>query len=405
MVVDQCYPWDPRVRKEASTLRRANYEVIVIAVRGKGQKIREEIDGVLVYRIPKMSLPVRRGTRRSSSYWKALAKVQTISSFCFEHILFTLISFSMSFYVYLQYGFDVVHLHNPPDTLFLIGAFYKSIGAYYIFDHHDLSPDLYRIRLSKGNDFMYRILMMFEKLSCKIADLIISTNESYRDIEILRHKVNGDKIFIVRNNPILNGNPSSIGKDVPDNVKKVLLFLGMINPQDGVDVLLHIIRYLVRERGVGDFVCKIVGDGDALPYVKELANNLQVEEYVRFEGFTDDGEAIQEYLKSCDVGIEPAPDNELNRYSTFIKVMEYMAAGKPVVAFDLKETRYSLGKFGILIPPGDVEGFACAIERLLREPQLGRRLGAGGQEKIRDQFNWDHSSANLLAAYKSLEAC
>lgn len=403
MVVDQCYPWDPRVRKEATTLRRANYEIIVIAVRGKGQKIREEVDGVLVYRIPKMSLPVRRGSRRSASYWKALAKVQAISSFCFEHILFTLTSFAMSCYIYLQYGFNIIHLHNPPDTLFLIGAFYKLIRVHYVFDHHDLSPDLYRVRLSKGEDFMYMVLLMFEKLSCRISDLVISTNESYRDIEVSRHKVYSDKIFIVRNNPIFNGGIPSIGKSGPDNLKKVLLFLGMINPQDGVDQLLHILRYLVRERGVGDFVCKIVGDGDALPYVKELANKLQIEEYVRFEGFTDDGEAIHEYLKSCDIGIEPAPDNELNRYSTFIKVMEYMAAGKPVVAFDLKETRYSLGEFGILIPPGDVNGFALAIERLLKEPQLGRTLGSGGQEKIKDELNWDHSAANLLAAYKSLE--
>jgi len=406
MLVNQSYPFDSRVRKEALTLQQNNYQVIVIAVCGKGQPDFEIIDGVMVHRISSLSFLTRGNGCNPSVRAGFFSNIRLVTAFLLEHVFFTSASFFMSCYIYIKhFGFDIVHTHNPPDTLFLIGAFYRLFGIKYVFDHHDLSPDLYKVRCSNEDDLIFNVMIFFEKMSCKCANVVIATNESYKELEISRHGLGAGKIFVVRNDPITNGPVfSSPYEYQPGSSGNVILYVGIINPQDGVDLLLHSIRCLVYEKNVKDFVCHVVGDGDALPLVKEIAENLEIQKYVEFKGFVDDRDKLRDYLQSCCIGVEPAPDNQLNRHSTFIKVMEYMQAGKPVVAFDLKETRNSLGDFGVLVRPGDVEGFACAIERLLKDPELCRKLGAGGQKRVVDRLNWDHASKNLLAAYKSLEA-
>jgi glycosyltransferase involved in cell wall biosynthesis len=405
MMVENHYPFDPRVRKEALVLAAAGYQVTVIALRKKNQLAYEEINGVKVYRIPEFTLFEKAKGSKSSTLRKLFENLKSIIGYTSEYVYFTTASFLSSLYILAKQGFDVVHMHNPPDTLSMIGAFYRLLGKKYVFDHHDLSPELYLTRVSGAKDFVYKSMLFFEKMSCSFSNIIISTNESYRQIEIDRHSADPDKIFIVRNNPILSECTYNRKGDIPAgslNGRKVLLFLGSINPQDGIDILLQALHYLAYELGEKNFICNIVGDGDAIPAAKELTAELKLGDFVDFKGMVFDRNKIKDYLCSADIGVEPAPCNDANEHSTFIKVMEFMAAGKPLVAFDLKETRYSADGAGLIIPPGDVAGFASAIKRLIDEPDTRQKMGQVGMKRIAENLNWEKASANLLQAYKSL---
>jgi glycosyltransferase involved in cell wall biosynthesis len=405
MMVENSYPYDPRVRKEALVLATAGYSVTVIALRRKNQPAYEEIGGIKVYRIPEITLFEKTKGNNTNTISRLISKMKSITGYFFEYVYFTSASFLASLYVLAKQGFDVIHMHNPPDTLSLIGAFYRLLGKKYVFDHHDLSPELYLTRVSGEKDIVYKGLLFFEKLSCKFSNIIISTNESYRQIEIERHSADPNKIFIVRNNPILGDCVFKEYEDVctgSNSGKKKLLFLGSINPQDGIDVLLQVLHHLAYELGEKNFICNIVGDGDALHAARQLATELQVEAFVDFKGMVYDRNKIREYLCSTDIGVEPAPCNDANEHSTFIKVMEFMAAGKPLVAFDLKETKYSSDGAGIMIPPGDIAGFASAIKQLIDDPDKRQKMGKAGLKRITEELNWEKAAINLVAAYKSL---
>jgi glycosyltransferase involved in cell wall biosynthesis len=405
MIVENQYPHDIRVRKEAEALAEAGYSVSVIALRGQDQKAYEEINQVKIYRIPEVNIFEKTKHGNSNVILKIYSKVRSIAGYVLEYAYFTISSYIISLYIFVTHGFDVVHTHNPPDTLSMIGIFYKLLGKKYVFDHHDLSPELYLTRVSGKRDLIYRGLIFFEWLSCRFSDIIISTNESYRQVEINRYSVNPEKIFIVRNNPLLidcicTGGGNDYFKPVTQ--QKILLFLGSINPQDGVDVLLQVVHHLVYVLERRDCRCRIIGDGDYLDSAKRLSRELNVMEYVDFTGMITDREKLKKYLAQADIGIEPAPLNEVNQYSTFIKVMEYMAASKPVVAFDLEETRYSVAGAALLVPPQDYKEFAHAIGKLLDAPQLREQLGKAGLERIEKELNWEKAASSLKEAYAAL---
>jgi glycosyltransferase involved in cell wall biosynthesis len=405
MIVENNYPQDIRVRKEAEALTEAGYAVIVIALSGRNQKVYEEIKKVKIYRIPEINIFEKTKRINANFIMRLYETVRSISGYVLEYAYFTLASFLVSFYILIRHGFDVIHTHNPPDTLSMIGIFYKLLGKKYVFDHHDLSPELYLTRVSGKRNLIYRGLIFFERLSCRFSNIIISTNESYKQVEIDRYSVNPEKIFIVRNNPLLNDCICTGGGNdyfKPVTQQKILLFLGSINPQDGVDVLLQIVHHLVYVLERTDFRCLIIGDGDYLDSAKRLSRELNVTEYVDFTGMITDRETLKKYLAQADIGIEPAPLNEVNKYSTFIKVMEYMAASKPVVAFDLEETRYSVEGAAFLVPPEDYKGFAHAIEKLLDAPLLREQLGKAGLERIEKELNWEKAASNLKEAYTAL---
>ncbi len=404
MIVENNYPLDIRVRKEADALTEAGYSVTVIALRERDQSAYEEINKVKIYRIPKVNI-FEKTTRINANFVRRFfGTIMSVVGYVLEYAYFTTASFLFSFIILVKHGFDAIHTHNPPDTLSLIGIFYKLLRKKYVFDHHDLSPELYLTRVSGKRNIIYRGLILFERIACRFSDVIISTNESYRQIVINRHSVSPQKIFIVRNNPLLNDCRISDGNNNAHSAKpkRILLFLGSINPQDGVDVLLHIVHRLVYDLDRKDFLCRIVGDGDYLESVKRMSRELNVAEYIDFTGAIFNREKIKEYLAQADIGIEPAPLNDLNKHSTFIKVMEYMAASKPVVAFNLVETRYSVNGSAILVQPGDYSGFARAIETLLDDPLLREKLGRAGLERIEKELNWKKSASKLAEAYATL---
>ena len=406
MFVENHFPYDFRVRNEAYTLTKEGYRVTVISYKNDGDKTFEIVNGVYVYRIPRIKLFKKNKREESSFLQKIFPRIKSVVEYIFEYIYFTFVCFIMSLHLALKEGVDIFHAHNPPDTLFLIGAFYKLFGKKFVFDHHDLSPELYLTRFSGKKDIIYKILILLEKLSCRLADVIICTNNSYKQIVMNRHNINANNIYIVRNNPVfsefLTSYKAGYNQTKKETDKKILLYLGSINPQDSVDLLLHSLHYLVNDLNEKNIICYLIGDGDSLQSVKKVANELCLMDYVEFKGFISEREKIIEYLSLSDICIEPASDNELNRHSTFIKIMEYMAVGKPIVAYDLTETRYSANGGAILVPPGDIKAFAKGIKQLVDNSQLRRNISKAGLERIEKELNWEKGSLNLIGAYKAL---
>lgn len=387
IVENNAAPHDARVWPEALATQQNGYSVSIISpesdlVRGKY----ELIDGIDIYRHP-------RPTKNSGKL-----------AFIFEYINAVFWEFLLSLKIYKNKPFQIIHAANPPDHLFVLAIFYKIFGVKYIFDHHDLSPELYLAKFSKQKDLVFNVLNYLEKFSCKLADVVISSNESYKKIVIKKHFINPDKVFVVRNDPNLDNFRFKIKLCEKNRHKVNLLFLGSIGYQDGIDNLLKALHHLVYELKEKDFICRIVGGGDALQMAMHLAKKLELEEYVIFNGLILERKKILKYLNEADICLEPAPDNEVNRHSTFIKIMEYMAAGKPIVAFDLAETRYSTNNSAILIKPLDIKGFATGIKELIVNKDLRNKLSQKGKERIELKLNWTNASSNLIQAYNYISS-
>jgi len=403
MLVENFFPVDPRVRNEAFTLVENGFQVSVIALRQATEAWRENVNGVIVYRVPTLTLfkklPAAAGGRLA-----ALVKIlQAVAGYVFEYIYFTSACLGWSLCIAGREGFDVIHAHNPPDTLFVVGAVHRLFGKRFVFDHHDLSPELYLSRYKKTtHGLVSRGLMLFERLSLKLADVAIMTNESYRAIAIRRHSIDPDRLFVVRNGPDL----ARVRLVEPDAAlqskgKIVLGYVGAMNPQDGVDHLVRALHHLIHDMGRTDFFCVLIGEGDSRHELEALARDLGLADYVWFTGYIPDQDLLR-YLSTAAICLDPNPSSPLNDVSTWIKVMEYMALGKPIVSFDLKETRISAGAAAIYVTPNDEYAFAEAIARLMDHPDERAKMGAYGRARVQHELSWHVTSQNLLTAYRRL---
>jgi len=401
MLVENPFPQDLRVWNEAITLTRHGYKVYVIANRWENQFFREEVEGVTVYRIPRINL-FKKGFSNDNPLARIIYFLQSAIGYIFEYFYFTSCCLLLSFYVDCRHGFQVLHTHNPPNTLFVVGLVHKLFAKKYVFDHHDLSPELFLSRYNMDGGLIYRLLILEEKICLRLADRVIATNESYKQIEIKRGHIKSGKIFIVRNGPDLedwqilpaDASLKSLGK-------KILLYLGIMGPQDGVDYLLRSLSYLVNHYQRTDLYTLIIGTGDVLEDLKIMSSKLGLEKFVRFTGYIPKVDLMR-YLSTADICLDPNPSSPLNDHSTWIKVMEYMLYGKPIVSFDLKETRYTAQQAAVYVPPNNIENYAQAVIQLMDDPDMRNRLGAFGRKRIQEQLAWQHVSKNLLLLYQSL---
>jgi glycosyltransferase involved in cell wall biosynthesis len=402
VLVENSYPQDSRVKNECDALREAGYGITVVALRKQGQPRAEVVDGVQVYRLPRMELFKKTPCENPTLFQRIGLKLKSVLGYLSEYVYFTSACFLMSVYVAFKHGFDIIHANNPPDTLFLVALPYKLLGKKYVFDHHDLCPELYRSRYGAKHDLLARVLQWVEWGNLKLADVTIATNESYKQIHIRRGGRKPETIFVVRNGPnhrrMTMAAPSKL---LREKGKTILCYIGSLNPQDGVDYLLRALGRLLYDLKREDFYCVVIGSGDSLEDLRKQARELKLEGHLELTGFIPE-EQLEAYLAAADICMDPDPSSPLNDVSTWIKVMEYMAYGKPIVSFDLKETRFSAQDAGLFVPCNDEMAFAKATARLMDDRQLREKMGRFGRERVERDLQWSVVSKNLVAAYASL---
>ena len=384
LLENQPYPQDHRVRREAVALARAGYRVSVICPATRAQVCHEVVDGVRAYR------------------FRSPAPAEGFFGYLLEYGYCTAMSFFLSLWIFWREGFDVMHVHNPPETFAFIGAFYKLFGKRFVFDHHDLSPEMYRARFPNGSKIVYKALVLLEGLACRLADHIIATNESYKKVEIERHDVPAERITVVRNGVDLPGDqPVPRDHGLHRNRKTIIGFLGVMGFQDGMDYLIRALYHLRCDLGRRDFYCVLMGDGDARAGVTKLARELGLEKHVWFPGLVH-GDRLVRYLSAADICVDPDPGCEYNDRSTMIKMMEYMAYAKPIVAFDLPEHRVTAESAAVYVKPNDELAFAKALAELMDDPAKRKAMGVFGRRRIETQLAWHYSIPNLLAVYRKV---
>ena len=401
MLVENPFPQDHRVRNEAVRLAEAGYQVSVIAKKYPNQKITDTFMGIHIYRVPWFEV-FKKSTESRSRLVSKLYNIGTKLGYITEYVYYTVAAFIYSIYISLTRGFDVLHLHNPPNTLFWVGFFHKFFGKKFVFDHHDLSPELFLSRYNTQGGIIYKTLLLEEKLCLRTANVVIATNESYKAIDMKRGNKKPEDIFIVRNGPDLNKfKPVEPDEELKKMGKTILIYIGVMGPQDGVDYFLRSLYHLVNDYNRKDFYCVIVGYGDSLQDLKNLRVELKLEDYCRFTDEIPFADLIK-YLSTADIGLDPNPSNPLNDHSTWIKVMEYMALGKPIVAFDLKETHFSAQDAAIYVTPNDEKEYARAIRTLMDDPELRKKKGEYGKQRVYNELAWEKVSVKLLDAYRYL---
>jgi len=377
-------PFDRRVWQEATTLRDAGYAVSIICPTGKGFESKfERIDGIAIWRY---DLPVEGEGAKGYAveYSVALAR-----------------SFMLCWKIFLKDGFDVIQACNPPDLFFIIGRIFKLFGKKFVFDHHDINPELYEAKFGKRGVF-YWLLLKLERWTFRTADVSIATNESYRRIAMERGGMAPERVFVVRSGPSLERMKIGPPDDRLKRGRSYLVgYVGVMGKQEGVDYLLRAIRYLVFNLHRTDIHFGLVGGGTSLGAMKGLAAELGVADFVTFTGRVTDDEMLA-MLNTADICVNPDIANEMNDKSTMNKIMEYMALGKPIVQFDLAEGRYSAQTASLYARKNDFADLAVKIVRLIDNPQLRAEMGACGRKRVECELEWRHEAPKLLAAYDSL---
>ncbi|MFE1951676.1 MULTISPECIES: glycosyltransferase family 4 protein [Streptomyces] len=380
LVENLSVPFDRRVWQECTTLRDAGWTVDVICPQGSKRDTEPEavIDGIRIHRYP-----LRAATGGPSGYLREYGSALWHTARLARKVG----------------PVHVVHACNPPDLLFLPALMLKRRGARFVFDQHDLVPELYLSRFGRGEDLLYRAVLGLERLTYRAADIVLATNESYRDVAVRRGGQRPEDVFVVRSAPQTDRfQPVPPEPELKRGKPHLLCYLGVMGPQDGVDYALRALAKLRDERKRTDWHAVFVGAGDAFDAMVELSRELGLDEQVEFTGRIPDADLVR-YLSTADVCLSPDPCNPLNDVSTMNKVLEYMAMGRPIVSFDLREARVSAGEAALYASGDDESAFAGLIERLLDDPDERARMGKIGQERIGGPLAWSNSQASLLAAY------
>jgi glycosyltransferase involved in cell wall biosynthesis len=380
-------PFDRRVWQEATTLHAGGYEVSIICPTGKGfEKKYELIDGIHIYRY-RLPLEASGAKGYLVEYSAALFWTSVLSA-----------------RVLLTRGFDVIHACNPPDLLFLVAGFYKVfLRKKFLFDHHDISPELYEAKFGR-RDFFYQLLRIFEHLSFKAADISIATNESYKRIAIERGGMDERKIYVVRSGPDLEKWRMMPPKQEHKRGRKYLVgYVGVMGRQEGIDYLLHAARFIIKDMRREDVHFTLIGGGPMLDDMMKMARDLDIADQVTFTGRIPDAQLL-EILNTADVCVNPDAANDMNDKSTMNKIMEYMALAKPIVQFDLREGRFSARDASLYTKKNDPIGMARGILTLLADPAMRARMGAYGRRRVENELEWRYEAPKLLAAYEAVFA-
>jgi len=385
IVENEPVPFDRRVWQEARALVGAGYQVSVISPKGPGcASSRQRLEGIDIYRHPT---------------WEARGRV----GFAFEFAFALAAEFYLAWRIYARNRFSILLGCNPPDTTFLIALAFKPFSVRFVFDHHDLSPELYQVKFLRRG-LTYQFLRLLERLTFRVADLSLATNESYREIAIARGKMKPQRVVVVQTCADLSEVNGTLPiPELKRGKQYMVLYVGVMERQDGVQLLIESIEFLVKKKRREDTQFVLIGFGTEFAPLKALVARLGVDNFVEFTGMLPH-EQVRPYLSRADVCVAPYPLNSLNVRFTMIKILEYMAYSKPVVMFDLQEGRRTVGDGALYSRPNDPIDFANQIEKLLDSESLRRKLGDCGRKRTEEGLNWKAQSEKLLGAFASLLA-
>jgi glycosyltransferase involved in cell wall biosynthesis len=385
LVEDGSFVYDNRIRREAATLSQVGIGVTVICPKYPGECWHDVIDRIHVYRYMKPSL--------GSGFMAHIA----------EYLIGLLSQTILAAWVALRHGFDVIHAANPPDLLWVVAAPYRLLfGKRFVFDHHDLVPELYEDRFGAPGGRMLTVLRFLERMSFRYAHHVISTNESYRAVAMRRGNKRADEVTVVRNGPA----PGDFPDGEPDPRIRalgriVVGYLGNMNPQDGVDRFLEMARLIRIVHHRVDIGFVMIGKGDSFEHLIRLRDEFGLSDVIVMTGRIPWSDVIAS-LRATDICVQPDPPGLLNEYSTMNKLMEYMSLGRAVVSFDLAETRVSGGDAVLYVQGSSAQDLANAVMALADNPDRMRELQRAGQKRVRDILSWEHQSPRLVEVYEKL---
>jgi len=374
-------PFDGRVWKEATCLRDANYQVTVLCPKGKGySKGYEEIDGVHIYRHP---MP-KEGATPLGYLWE------------YGCALFW--EFIYAWWIFCRRGFHIIQGCNPPDDIFMVALPFRLFGVKYIFDYHDVNPELYFSKYGR-RDLFYKAQLWLEKLTFRSSTVVMSTNESYKEIAVRRGGKDPEDVFVVRNGPDLaTFIPVSPNQALKYGKTYLIGYVGTMSIQEGLDILIDVAEHIAK-MGRGDIHFTCVGGGPELASLRKMVLDKHLDGMFNFTGRVSDADLL-EVLSTADVCVNPDRPCEMNDLSTMIKIMEYMALSKPIVQFDLKEGRFSAQEASLYCNGDDqVNDFSEKILWLLNHPEERQKMGEFGRRRVQKELAWEYSTGKLLAAY------
>jgi asparagine synthase (glutamine-hydrolysing) len=378
-------PFDRRVWLECQALRAAGYEVSVVCPKGKGDPAYQELDGVHLFK------------------YRAFPPITRQAMFLAEYAYSILATLVQLVRAWRHRRFSIVQVCNPPDVLWTAVLPFKVLfGVRMVFDQHDLCPELYRSRFASPSALPYRTLLLTERLTYRLSAHVIATNNSYRRVALERGGKRPADVTVVRTGP----DPHRMRRGEQDKTLRrgyryLLVYLGVMGPQDGVDLALRAMHHIVHVRGRTDVALTLIGDGDAAKGLRSLATELGLDGYVEFTGRAPD-ELVARLLSTADIGLSPDPKNPLNDVSTMNKTMEYMAFELPVVAFDLIETRVSAEDAAVYAEPNRVDDYADTILNLLDDEVRRKQLGTLGRRRIEDVLAWSNQIPPYVGVYDRL---
>ena len=378
-------PFDRRVWLECRTLTQAGYQVAVVCPKGRGDPSYQVIDGVEIYK------------------YRPYSPGGGAATFFLEYAYSFLATLTLALKAARGGRFGAVQSCNPPDIFWPIGVLFRLWhGSRFVFDHHDLCPETFESRFPGGPSLLYRGLRFLERRTTRLADHVISTNDSYRSLVMDRDGIKPDRVTVVRTGP----DPDKLraSEAVPSMRRgraHLATYIGVMGPQDGVDIVIKMADFVVHTLKRTDISFTLIGSGDCFDELVALRDRLKLGDFVEFTGRVPD-ETVRDIFSTADIGLSPDPKNPLNDVSTMNKTMEYMAFGLPVLAFDLRETRTSAAEAGAYATPNDIEEMAHLFVELMDDEPRRRRMGSAGRRRIEEKLAWSHQEPHYLSVYDRL---
>jgi glycosyltransferase involved in cell wall biosynthesis len=376
-------PFDRRVWLECQALTSAGYQVSVVCPKGRDEPSYEVIDSVRLYR------------------YRPYAPGGSKVSFIAEYVYSFLATAWGMLRARRSGRFAVIQACNPPDIFWPLALAFRGLdGARFVFDHHDLCPELYQSRFPSGPKLPYKGLLALERRTHRAANHVIATNDSYREIAMTRGGKRADEVTVVRTGPDLRRlRPGEPDPELRRGHRYLVAYIGVMGPQDGVDIVVRAADIVVSKLGRDDIAFTLIGSGDCFDDLVALRDQLGLAGHVEFTGRAPD-EQVMRIMSTADAGLSPDPKNPLNDVSTMNKTMEYMVFGLPVVAFDLRETRVSAGDAAVYVEPNDEQQYAEAIVALLDDAPRRELMGKLARQRIEQELAWDHQEGTYLGVYE-----